>query len=488
MNMDLLRRCKSIDKLYTKNNQISYNDIISELNKNKRYKSDFMRNQALQYFIDNNITIIYSNNIDQFNNITKNDNNINISKSEFEFESKVKNTVETVETIDIMQENKDLPIIKNENNNSVQDLQDLEEFKDLNENIDEDIDIEDIDEDIDIKDIDIEDIDIKDIDIEDIEIDDEEENEGLEKFDSLYNNKSYTDRHADDIVGDYLKEIIKFKLLSAEEEKEAMIKYKLYSDTNAKELLINSNLRLVVSVAKKYKNIGIPFMDIIQYGNIGLIKSIEKFNLNYDCKLSTYATWWIRQAIVRGINDDSRIIRMPVHAAEQSVKIHKAKGILYGQLGRTPTDEELTNYVNEHHMLNYKKSELTKDDLRIYKNFYQQTAVIPLETPIQAAADDDNDSTIGDFIPSEVNIEQTVETIQISEIILKVMKEVLSEREIEVICDRFGLFGRQTLTLEQIGKKHKVTRERIRQIERTALRKLSRSYKSKNQLKGLLKS
>ena len=487
MNKDLLRRCKSIEKIYVKNNEINYSDILTELHKNKRYKTNYMINCALTYFINNNISIIYNNNIN-----TEISTDINLeTKLESESETEIKvnanananaNDTNDTDDIDINESNKEWD---NSNINvQKQNLEELDEFDNFKKELEELDDLPDLP--------DLDNI----IELEDMysKLDNEDREESYEDYnkvdlDIIDNDLvSSNEWSSEDLFRLYLNEVARYKLLSAEEEKEALIKYKCNNDTAAKELLINSNLRLVVSIAKKYKNVGIAFMDVIQYGNLGLIKAVEKFDLKFECKLSTYATWWIRQAIVRGINDYSRTIRIPVHAAEQSTKINKAKGILYEKLGRTPTDEELTDYINENRMLNYKKTKLLPDDLKVYKEFYSQNSVVSLDTPITNSADDDNDSNLSDFIPSSYNLEQEVEKSLISSIIMEVLDEVLTEREKKVICYRFGLCGNSVLTLEQVGRELKVTRERIRQIERTAIRKLSRSYKSKSQLKSFLKS
>ena len=269
-----------------------------------------------------------------------------------------------------------------------------------------------------------------------------------------------------DPVRMYLKEIGQIKLLTMEEELELADRIAA-GDEMAKATLAEANLRLVVSIAKRYVGRGMLFLDLIQEGNIGLMKAVEKFDVTKGYKFSTYATWWIRQAITRAIADQARTIRVPVHMVETINKLTRVHRQLTLELNREPTEEELAKKMNT-------SVEKIRD---IYKISQEP---VSLETPIG----EEDDSHLGDFVPDERNMSPeeyaTNEMLkdEISEILL-----TLTEREEKVIRLRFGLEDGKSRTLEEVGKMFNVTRERIRQIEAKALRKLrhpSRSRKLKD--------
>lgn len=266
----------------------------------------------------------------------------------------------------------------------------------------------------------------------------------------------------DDAVRMYLKEIGKVPLLTGEQERELAIRME-QGDEDAKKKLCESNLRLVVSIAKRYLNRGLSFLDLIQEGNLGLIKAVDKFDYTKGYKFSTYATWWIRQAITRSIADQARTIRIPVHMVETINKLIRISRQLLQELGREPTSEEIA-----------KEMGITVEKVREIKKISQDP--VSLETPIG----EEEDSHLGDFIPDD-DVPAPVEAAAYSMLKEQLMEvlDTLSEREKKVLMLRFGLEDGRPRTLEEVGKEFNVTRERIRQIEAKALRKLRHPSRSK---------
>ena len=266
----------------------------------------------------------------------------------------------------------------------------------------------------------------------------------------------------DDPVKVYLKEIGRVPLLSAEEEVELAIRMS-EGDVAAKKRLSEANLRLVVSIAKRYVGRGMQFLDLIQEGNLGLIKAVEKFDHTKGFKFSTYATWWIRQAITRAIADQARTIRIPVHMVETINKVKKVNSQLLHENGHEPTNEQIAE-----------KLEMPVEKVREIMRVAQEP--VSLETPIG----EEEDSHLGDFIPDE---DAPAPSDVASHTMLKeqLAKELstLTPREEKVLRLRFGLEDGRSRTLEEVGKEFNVTRERIRQIEAKALRKLRHPSRSK---------
>ena len=266
----------------------------------------------------------------------------------------------------------------------------------------------------------------------------------------------------DDPVKVYLKEIGRVPLLSAEEEVELAIRMS-EGDVAAKKRLSEANLRLVVSIAKRYVGRGMQFLDLIQEGNLGLIKAVEKFDHTKGFKFSTYATWWIRQAITRAIADQARTIRIPVHMVETINKVKKVNSQLLHENGHEPTNEQIAE-----------KLEMPVEKVREIMRVAQEP--VSLETPIG----EEEDSHLGDFIPDEdapAPSDVTSHTMlkeQLAEVL-----STLTPREEKVLRLRFGLEDGRSRTLEEVGKEFNVTRERIRQIEAKALRKLRHPSRSK---------
>ena len=302
--------------------------------------------------------------------------------------------------------------------------------------------------------------------LEPAELDDEPNEDALLELESDVNEDFTEDDIAEDIsvvsaamsddpVKLYLKEIGGYPLLSIEEEIE-LAKRIENGDDVAKQTLAESNLRLVVSIAKRYVGRGLSFLDLIQEGNLGLIKAVEKFDYTKGYKFSTYATWWIRQAITRSIADQSRTIRIPVHMSEVINKTYRVSRNLLQELGREPTEQELADAMNL-------PIEKVREILKISAD------PISLDTPIG----EEDDSHLGDFIKDDTIIgpEDAAAYAVLQDQIAKLL-DTLTEREQRVLVLRFGLKDGRTRTLEEVGKEFNVTRERIRQIEAKALRKL----------------
>ena len=266
----------------------------------------------------------------------------------------------------------------------------------------------------------------------------------------------------DDPVRMYLKEIGKVDLLSSDEEID-LAKRMLDGDESAKKRLAEANLRLVVSIAKRYVGRGMLFLDLIQEGNLGLIKAVEKFDYTKGYKFSTYATWWIRQAITRAIADQARTIRIPVHMVETINKVIRVSRQLLQELGHDPSPEEIAEEMG----MSVQK---VRDIIKIAQE------PVSLETPIG----EEEDSHLGDFIPDDDAPEpaEVASFMLLKEQLVEVLK-TLTPREEKVLRLRFGIEDGRTRTLEEVGKEFNVTRERIRQIEAKALRKLRHPSRSK---------
>ncbi len=291
---------------------------------------------------------------------------------------------------------------------------------------------------------------------DDVPIDEEEEPEILDDVDVLEGVST------EDPVRMYLKEIGNVPLLNSEEEVE-LAKRVEQGDEEAKQKLTEANLRLVVSIAKKYVGRGMPFLDLIQEGNMGLMKAVDKFDYTKGYKFSTYATWWIRQAITRGIADTGRTIRVPVHMVETINKTLRMTRTLLQELGREPTPEEVADRLGV-------PVSRVREVLKISRD------PVSLDTPIG----EEDDSHLGDFIEDErlMSPADSAAYSMLKEELEKAL-ESLTDRERQVIKLRFGLEDGRARTLEEVGKEFSVTRERIRQIEAKALRKLRHPTRSK---------
>ncbi len=294
-------------------------------------------------------------------------------------------------------------------------------------------------------------------------VDDEEE---VEDLDAL-NSEQYFDDISDDSVRLYLREIGKIPLLSAEEEME-LARRVLKGDKKAKDKMAEANMRLVVSIAKRYSGRGLDFLDLIQEGNTGLLRAVEKFDPDKGFKFSTYATWWIRQAITRAIADQARTIRIPVHMVETINKLLRTQRRMTQELNREPTIDELAKELDM-------EPEKVEYVIKIKQDISSLDAGVGRDG-------DDEDSVLGDFIVDEDTIspEESATNQLLKERVQEVLS-TLSDREQKIVRMRFGLDNGKSHTLEEVGQEFAVTRERIRQIEAKALAKL-RKHKDARKL------
>jgi len=292
--------------------------------------------------------------------------------------------------------------------------------------------------------------------IDELESEEWHEEEGL-------NDRSYMDDISDDSVRLYLREIGKIPLLTPEEELDLAKKVKA-GDKKAKDKMAEANMRLVVSIAKRYGGRGLDFLDLIQEGNTGLLRAVEKFDPDKGFKFSTYATWWIRQAITRAIADQARTIRIPVHMVETINKLLRTQRRLTQELNREPTNEEIAAAM----------------DMEIDKVEYVMKIKQDITSLDANVRDDDDDSVLGDFIEDDEAVSpEDAATTQLLKEQVKDMLGVLTEREQKILKLRFGLEDGKSHTLEEVGQEFQVTRERIRQIEAKALSKLRKHKDAK---------
>ena len=447
MNKDLTKKCESIKNSFVKNNSLDYSVLIAEVDKNSHFRTDGQHTNAVRFFTERGIIIT------EHDKISK----MNFSSDELEFAEKLcKNAIDNY--VDVLSINK---TISNDR---------MLLFKKYIEQLGYKIDEPSFEDDNDLMEQ----------EYPDDEFESDDDNNETNNKNS--NESSYYDS---DSVKQYLKEIAQYDVLSDEEEFEIANKYAETKDIALREKLVNHNLRLVVSIAKHYNTNMLGLMDLIQFGNLGLITAVERFDPSLGFKLSTYATWWIKQSIIRGLGNEGRTIRMPIHAVEQAIKNRNSKIELERTLGRSCTEEELVKYINDNKL--FVSKQITNMDiptLRLYENAFDGN-IVSLYTPV-GSEDGRDDSFLCDFIPSD---EPSPEDVAMKNALKDIMNDVInnclkSEKEIRVIRLRFGLDDGVTRTLEQVSKYFGVTRERIRQIESKALRRIRNSRYARQQLKG----
>ncbi len=298
-------------------------------------------------------------------------------------------------------------------------------------------------------------------DFDDLATEDEED---IDEEDLL--NGTYTDDITDDSVRMYLREIGKIPLLSIEEENE-LAKKAMEGNQRAKDKMAEANMRLVVSIAKRYSGRGLELLDLIQEGNTGLLRAVDKFDPSKGFKFSTYATWWIRQAITRAIADQARTIRIPVHMVETINKLMRTQRRLTQELNREPTNKELA-----------KEMDMDVEKIEYIQKIKQD--ITSLDAGVGRDGEEGEESTLGDFIEDEdtASPEESA-TVQLLKEQVREILSTLSDRERKILEMRFGLNGTKSHTLEEVGLEFAVTRERIRQIEAKALMKLKKHKDSK---------
>lgn len=422
MNKKLQTRCNTLMTTIVENNCVDVDILFKKLHENKAYRSNYYHKAVLDFFIEHNICLTKDNKV----------LGSNFTVSEIKYLNNLVSESSTKVSSKIISKSK---------------LWIAERY--LNEKVNEKVPEVYIEEDL-----------------------DSEEEPATSRFSTI----------EDDILSMYLRDIGKYPLLSAQEEYTLSKQYKENGDKAAREKLITHNLKLVVSVCKPFQNKGLPMIDLIQLGNLGLMTAIEKFDPDLGYRLSTYATWWIKQSVLRGLYRDSKLVRMPIHASEQAYKIKKAKETLTDILDRDPTNEELANYINENKLFGSSINGITALDIHIYTYFYELNSIISLDLPI-LNADGDPDTTIGDYIASDEKTPEEIATmVDLTKVINDIMDKVLKPNEINVITKRFGLNGSRRYTLEEIADEYGITRERIRQIENRSIGKLKRSMHARLQL------
>lgn len=440
MNKDLIKKCQSIEKNLVKDNSLDYSVLIAEVDKNSHFRTDGQHINAVHYFTEKGIVITENNEISKYN----------FDEADIKVIKKLCNNASENKYIDIA------AIAKAVKAKRLQLF--IRYIEQLGFTIEEIVESDPDEEHTDEYEVE---------NVEDIDLD------------------TIPDYCAVDGVKQYLSDIGKYPMLTPEEEYALAIEFVNTGKLEVKNKIINGNLRLVVSIAKHYVTPALSFMDLVQYGNMGLITAVERFDPSLGFKLSTYATWWIKQSILRGLGNDSRTIRLPIHAVEQAVKNRQSKLDLERKLDRACTEQELVDYINENKL--FASTSITSMDiptLRLYESTYEGN-IVSLYTPV-GTGEDKEDSLLCDFIPSqEPTPEEELLKSELKELVRDVVDTVLiNDREKKIIKLRFGLTDGIPRTLEQVAAHYGVTRERVRQIESKAIRKIRCSRYARNKLKG----
>ena len=435
MNKDLVKKCESIEKNLVKNNSLDYTELINEVDKNKHFRTSGQHLNAALYFVEKGIVLVENNKISR----------LNFNEDELQKLDKIVNSATDSKIIDM-----DL-IDSSFKSNRLELVKQYFETNGFRIETAEDSDIFVTEEDKLF-----------------------EDDEDYEEYDDSQDESKMTYNYIDGI-NQYMKEIRQFEVLSAEEEIRLFREYIKTHSSTVRETLINSNLRLVVSIAKKYFSKNLLFMDLIQSGNMGLITAIDKFDPELGNKFSTYATWWIKQAITRALSTDSRIIRIPVHVVEQAAKNRRSRDALNRILGRDCTDKELVDYINENKLYVGSVKSMDIEKLKLYDTYYECNT-ISLYAPV-SNGEDKEDACICSFIPDNktLNPEDAATKNEFKVKLRAAIVAALTEKECNVIIKRFGLDDGYCRTLKQVAAEYGCTRERIRQIESRAINRLKQN-------------
>ena len=430
MSKDLIRKCESIIKNHVIDNTITYQKLFRELDKNKHFKTDGQHQAAIEYLLSKSIRII--------NDTEKMQETLTAEDKDY-----LKYLID--EADENLTKIIDAAVIQFQFENPIKYNKALRYLSNLGYIVRSEFDVLD-------------------------DYEDEDKKFNTESIDGLQR---------------YLNDIGQYKMLKPEDEYKLFTEYIETRDDKLREKLVTSNLRLVISIAKYYVNrCELSFLDLIQHGNMGLMIAVDKFEPERGNKFSTYATHWIKQTILRGIGNESRTIRLPIHAIEQAGRNRKSRAELKEILGREPTNAELLDYINENKLYVNSVNTVTLDSLILYENYYGEQ-ITSLDMPVG----EDQDSVLMDFIESDAappDVE--VENNHLKEILKNSISEILNtgsdatKREYNVICLRFGLFDDKPKTLQEIADIYKISRERVRQIEDKAIRKLRRSIKFRKNL------
>lgn len=480
MNKQLLAKSNKLLLLAQESdNTLTKKAIIDELSSNKSLRTEYQINGAIQYLTDHNVKIIdNTKDVSKKRAAKRKNTKAKVKSSSTTKKNKsIKETKETKETNIVDETINKLILLGKENHNEVEDTVIIDMFKNNIEVLDTDQMSYILDK--------LKENNISVVSLNDKITDEIDDSYDVDESSDIVNIKR-DDYVSDDIFHEYMNDLKRYAtpLLSAEEERDLCYRAQ-NGDKEALNHMVTSNVKLVISIAKHFTNCGLEMCDLVQEGNIGLLTAIKRFNPDLGFRFSTYATHWIRQAVMRGIANHAKTIRMPVHALEQARQNKKAFALLYNMYGRQPTCEEVAAYVNENKMFASNSiKQVTPESVRLYAQFYAPSSCISLSTPV---GEDEHgvESCIGDFIEdTKSNTEEQFMNAELASSMEEVLNSVLSEKEANILRMRFGINCDHAMTLEEIAKRpeYNVTRERIRQIEYKAIRKLRRSRNARLKL------